>query len=94
MEYYTYYLWYNTHIIYLEVYNIEINMNTMCKYHNMCNMLVSINMSSVKEVMLVWDVMELMLFLPIRQGLYLKGRPTTKYFISIMKNISILFEKN
>jgi hypothetical protein len=52
--YYTYYLLYNVHTIYKSIYNIESSIKTMCR---------SRNMSSVKAVTLVWDILEPMLFL-------------------------------
>ena len=35
------------------------SMNSMCGYRNMCNVKTSTNMSSMKAVFLVWDILEL-----------------------------------
>jgi hypothetical protein len=56
MMYYTYHICEN-------IYNIESNMNTMCRFSNMCNIRAPTNINNVKDVILVWSILELMLFL-------------------------------
>jgi hypothetical protein len=45
------------------IYNMESGMNTMCGSNNMCYVKASTNISNVKVVILVEDILELMLFL-------------------------------
>jgi hypothetical protein len=54
--------------IYIYIYNIRIyrtecNMITICRSNNMCNVKASTNVSSVKSIILVWDILELTSFL-------------------------------
>jgi hypothetical protein len=84
MEYYTYYIWckINTILICESIYNIKSNMNAMCESNTMCKVEASTNMSGVKVVILIWDILELMLFLHHNaRSLFKKQGPTNNALI-------------
>jgi hypothetical protein len=45
-------------------------MNTTFGSNKMCNVKPPINMNNGKDVILVWDILELILFCTMMQGLY------------------------
>jgi hypothetical protein len=43
--------------------NIKISINITYRFNNMCNEITSINLRNVKTIIVIWDLLELMLFL-------------------------------
>jgi hypothetical protein len=57
-------------------------MNAMCESNTMCKVEASTNMSGVKVVILIWDILELMLFLHHNaRSLFKKQGPTNNALI-------------
>jgi hypothetical protein len=56
------------------MYNIESSMNKMCGSNDMYNVKASTNLSSVKEVIKIWDTLSQCRLCTTMQGLCLKGR--------------------